>query len=128
MEDADEFTRRHIGEFLTPPFDVDRLDELGEWASKSFTAEGAGWKMACVDIVLSGLGWVSLTGAGSIRVRIWTPRGVGVFTREALMPFEVRTSGVSRYTGTNAVNVREASKTARKRKARRFLNEEKQTF
>jgi hypothetical protein len=127
-EDAEEFTRRHVGGLLSPPYEPARWEALGEWSSKSFTAQGDGWKHACVDIVLSGLGWVSLTGVGTIRVRIWAPRGVGVFTREALMPFEVKNSGVSRYTGSSAVNVREAGKAARKRRSRRHAGEDDDPF
>jgi 30S ribosome assembly GTPase len=118
-ENADEFAAAHVGELLTPPYNADRLEELGEWSSKTFTADGTGWKRACVDIVLSGLGWVSVTGAGSVRLKVCAPKGVGVFTRDPLMPFEVRVSGASRYTGTRAINAREANKAERKRKDRR---------
>lgn len=118
-ENADDFTVAHVGELLTPPYNADRLEELGEWSSKTFTAEGTGWKRACVDIVLSGLGWVSVTGAGDIRLKVCAPKGVGVFTRDSLMPFEVRVSGASRYTGTRSINTREANKAERKKKDRR---------
>lgn len=115
VEGADEFTLRHIGELLTPPYLEDRFLHLGEWTSKSFTAEGESWKKSCVDIVLSGLGWISVTGPGSVRLRVWVPRGVGVFTREPLMPFEAET-GVSTYTGTAAVNRKQIRRTSRKRR------------
>jgi 30S ribosome assembly GTPase len=118
-EGADSFAAAHVGELLTPPYDADRLEELGEWSSKTFTAEGAGWKRACVDVVLSGLGWVSVTGAGNVRLRVCAPKGVGVFTRDALMPFEVKASGASRYTGTRAINAREENRAERKKKERR---------
>lgn len=120
VEAADEFTNAHVGALLTPPYTTERLEGLGEWTSKTFTAEGEGWKRACVDIVLSGLGWVSVTGAGSVKIRVWAPKGVGVFTRDALMPFEVRVSGASRYTGSRAINTREVNKATRKRKNRRL--------
>lgn len=127
-EEAEEFTRKHVGELLTPPFSATRLEELGEWSSKSFTAHGAGWERACIDIVLSGLGWVSLTGVGPIRVKISAPRGVGVFTREPLMPFEVRSTGVGKYTGTRTVNTRELAQAERRRKARRYAAEDADYF
>jgi len=102
---AEEFLLKHTGELLTPPFNEERLGELGQWTSKSFTAQGDGWKRASVDIVLSGLGWVSITGPGSVKLRVNSPYGMGVFTREALMPFEVQ-AGASKYTGARAVNRR----------------------
>lgn len=115
VEGAEEFALRHVGELLTPPYSEDRFVNLGEWTSKSFTAEGGGWKKSCVDIVLSGLGWISVTGPGSVRLRVWVPRGVGVFTREPLMPFEAET-GVSKYTGTAAVNKKQMRKATERRR------------
>lgn len=112
---AHEFLHRHVGDFLTPPFSEEGLEKLGEWTSKSFTAEGQSWKKSCVDIVLSGLGWISVTGPGKVRLRIWVPRGVGVFTREPLMPFETDV-GVSKYTGSTAVNRKQMRKSSKKRK------------
>ncbi|KAI0561655.1 50S ribosome-binding GTPase [Gracilaria domingensis] len=111
-EDALEFTKKHAGALLKPPSSLEAFERLGEWTSKSFTATGEGWKRSCADIVLSGLGWVALTGAGDITVRICVPRGVGVFTRESLMPFETQ-KGVSSYTGATAVNKKQLRKKRR---------------
>lgn len=102
-DDAEEFTKRHVGKMLTPPSSPEAYERLGEWTSKTLSAEGIGWKKACMDIVLSGLGWVALTGAGPIQIRVWVPRDVGVFAREPLLPFEL-SSGVSTFTGTRTVN------------------------
>lgn len=102
-EDAEEFTKRHVGKMLTPPSTLEAYDRLGEWTSKTISMDGTGWKKSCTDIVLSGLGWIAITGAGPIQIRVWIPRDVGVFTREPLMPFELN-SGVSTFTGTRAVN------------------------
>lgn len=114
-DDAESFMARHSGEMLTPPFSPEGFGSLGEWTSKSFTAEGDSWKRACVDIVFSGLGWVAVTGPGSVRIKVCVPKGVGVFTREALMPFEAK-AGVSKYTGTTSVNRKQINKAARVRK------------
>lgn len=127
-ENADDFTARHVGDLLFPPLSKERLEELGEWSSKTFTAEGEGWKRAALDIVLSGLGWVAVTGVGSIRLKVCAPKGVGVFTRDALMPFELATTGAAKYTGSYAVNTREAKKSARKRKERRYSLEDADYF
>lgn len=115
IENSVEFAQRHVGELLTPPYSEEGLSRLGEWTAKTFTGTGDSWKKASVDIVFSGLGWVAMTGPGSVRLRLCVPQGVGVFTREPLMPFEVQ-SGVSRYTGTNAVNKRQQKRAMKKRK------------
>lgn len=117
-EGADDFTRRHIGKLLAPPFSEERYDTLGKWVSKSCLVNGAGWKEAAIDVVFSGLGWVSITGVGSLKIRICVPKGVGVFTREALMPYEVR-QGAAYYTGSGAVNKRKETRAQRQRKRNR---------
>lgn len=109
LDDAANFTERHIGGLLKPPSSPEAFERLGEWTGKSLTAEGEGWKRSCLDIVFSGLGWVAVTGSGSMQVRVCVPRGVGVFTREALMPFETQ-KGVSSYTGSVAVNRKQLRK------------------
>lgn len=109
IEKGEEFVQRHVGELLTPPYSKEGFSQLGNWTTKTFTAKGEGWKKASVDIVFSGLGWIAVTGPGSVRIRLWAPQGVGVFTREPLMPFEVQ-KGVSKYTGTSAVNKKRQEK------------------
>lgn len=115
LENSTEFVQRHVGELLTPPYSEEGFSRLGEWTTKTFTATGEGWKKASVDVVFSGLGWIAVTGPGSVRLRLCVPQGVGVFTREPLMPFEVQ-NGISKYTGTAAVNKKQQRKAMRKRK------------
>lgn len=43
---------------------------------------------AAADVVIAGLGWVSVTGAGPVTLRVWAPRGVLVMAREPLLPYE----------------------------------------
>lgn len=105
IEGAEEFLEKHVGELLVPPFDNERLQSMGQWTTKTFTAKGDGWKKASVDVVLSGLGWVAITGPGSVKLRVNVPYGMGVFTRDALMPFEAQ-AGVSKYTGSRGLNPR----------------------
>lgn len=113
-EGAEEFTTKHCGGILTPPFQPERLKTFGPWSSKTLNVSGAGWKKATVDIVFSGLGWVSITGVGEIKIRISAPEVVRIFARDALMPFEIE-KGASRFTGGHAVNPR--SKPRRPRRA-----------
>eukprot|EP00177_Eucheuma_denticulatum_P006089 GFKZ01011102.1.p1 GENE.GFKZ01011102.1~~GFKZ01011102.1.p1 ORF type:complete len:646 (+),score=82.36 GFKZ01011102.1:322-2259(+) len=114
-ENSAEFARQHVGGLLTPPYSEEGLEQLGEWTTKTFSMVGEGWRKASVDVVFSGLGWIAVTGPGPVKLRVCVPQGVGVFTREPLMPFEAQT-GVSKYTGTRAVNRKAQNKTAKKRR------------
>jgi len=55
----------------------------------SFT--GKGWREACVDIVFPGLGWVGLTGVGSVRVAVHCPDhkiGQPITRNEPFLPYD----------------------------------------
>lgn len=67
-ERADEFLQKHIGTLVYPPSTPERLAELGPFESHEFEIQGEGWKTSCVDIVISGLGWISVTGALNCKV------------------------------------------------------------
>lgn len=56
--------------------------------SKDLLVNGVDAKTACVDVVLSSSGWVSVTGTqnNSYVLRGWTPEGRGVFLRSPLLP------------------------------------------
>ncbi|CAM9856179.1 unnamed protein product, partial [Phaeothamnion confervicola] len=99
---ADDFLQTHIGKLVFPPYTPERLAELGPMEAADFAVAGAGWRRAAVDIVLGGLGWVSLTGAGDARIRVTAPRGVMVAAREPLMPFEARET-TAKFTGSQVV-------------------------
>ena len=47
-----------------PPsiYRYERLQELGPFREHTFSIDGRGWDEAAVDVVLPGLGWVSITG------------------------------------------------------------------
>jgi len=58
---------------------------------------------------------VSFTGPGRATWRVSAPKGVGIFTREALLPYEVQ-AGVARYTGSKPINKKLEHKKAARRK------------
>ena len=60
---------------------------------------GEGWVKSSTDIVIAGLGWVTITGSGSCTVRVRVPRGVDVALRPALLPYESSHSTAS-FTGS----------------------------
>jgi hypothetical protein len=101
---APEFIEKHVGEMLTPPLapGKERMEQIGEFEDHLVTIEGTGWKEAAADIALTGLGWVSVMGAGTATVKISVPKGIGVAVRPPLMPFDVWESA-AKYTGGRAV-------------------------
>jgi hypothetical protein len=112
---ADEFVQNHVGGMLTPPLGSERMKQIGEFDSHIIDIEGAGWKEAAADITLAGLGWVAVTGAGSVKVNISMPKGIGVSVRPPLMPFDIW-EVAAKYTGSRAVRKSTKSKTGKRRK------------
>lgn len=55
---------------------------------ESYQIEGYTRAEAICDIAISGLGWVSLTGVGNIKVSVHVPKVLQIYIREPLMPFE----------------------------------------
>jgi ribosome biogenesis GTPase A len=113
---ADEFRENHAGGLLTPPLEpgAKRLQEIGEFESHVVEIDGAGWKEAAADISLTGLGWVAVTGAGPVQVKISVPKGIGVSIRPPLMPFDIW-EVAAKYTGGKAVRKSTKSKTGKRR-------------
>eukprot|EP00571_Detonula_confervacea_P016555 CAMPEP_0172311058 /NCGR_PEP_ID=MMETSP1058-20130122/13655_1 /TAXON_ID=83371 /ORGANISM="Detonula confervacea, Strain CCMP 353" /LENGTH=797 /DNA_ID=CAMNT_0013024115 /DNA_START=136 /DNA_END=2529 /DNA_ORIENTATION=- len=114
---ADEFTAKHVGEFLTPPCNPgpERMEEIGEFEYHEIEIKGEGWKQAAADITLRGLGWVAVTGAGVAKVRIGVPAGIGISVRPPLMPFDVW-EATAKYTGGRAVRKSGKTKGGKRRK------------
>lgn len=107
---ADNFIETHVGTILTPPLEPGpkRMEDIGEFEYHDIEIDGSGWKEAAADIALRGLGWVSVTGAGTAKVRISLPKGIGFSVRPPLMPFDVW-EATAKYTGGRAV--RKSTKT-----------------
>jgi len=64
--------------------------------SQDFTVKGVGWDTSAADVVLSNIGWVSVTaGSGSlVSLKAHTPNGIGLDIREpALLPTSVNKRG-----------------------------------
>ena len=64
--------------------------------SQDFTIKGIGWGTSAADVVLSSVGWVSVTaGIGSlVTVKAHTPNAVGLHIRQpALLPTSVQRRG-----------------------------------
>jgi hypothetical protein len=113
---ADDFVANHAGGMLTPPFEPgpERIADIGPLESHVVDIEGAGWKEAAADITLTGLGWVSVTGAGNAKVKISVPKGIGFTVRPPLMPFDMW-EVASKYTGGRSVRKTTKSKSGKRR-------------
>ena len=77
---------KHVGGLLSPPASRERLDELGAFREETFTLKGRGWDEVATDLVLPGLGWVSVTGCGECTVGVSVPESVQVTRREPMLP------------------------------------------
>ena len=114
---ADDFVQKHIGEMLTPPLQpgLERLEQMGEFEEHVVDIQGMGWKEAAADIALTGLGWVAVTGAGSAKVKISVPKGIGISVRPPLMPYDIWET-TARYTGSRAVRRTKKSASGKRRR------------
>jgi 30S ribosome assembly GTPase len=78
IEKADELYRDHLGELLYPPGDQTKK-ELPALIGHELRI-----KEEKMDIVFSGLGWVTVSGKGTT-VKAYAPEGVGVSIRKSLI-------------------------------------------
>lgn len=78
LEKADELYRNHVGEMLTPPR-TEQLDEFPEIVRREFMI-----KEEKIDIVFSGLGWVTVNEPGA-KIAAYVPKGVNVMIRKSLI-------------------------------------------
>ena len=83
---------KHGGGLLTPLFEADRVKEFPLVESYSFDVTGEGWMRASYDLVFPGLGWISFTGVGSIKISTLSVKGLVPILRPSIMPFEAHSS------------------------------------
>ena len=76
---AEELYQNHLGELLSPP-SKEEAEQLPKWVKHQFTIP-AGQK---VDIVVSGLGWIAISGDRT-SVDVYAPKGIGIHLRDALV-------------------------------------------
>lgn len=78
LENADELYKNHAGELLTPPR-PDQLEEFPKLIPHEFSL-----KEGKMDIVFSGLGWVTVNEPGA-KIVAHVPKGVNVIVRKSLI-------------------------------------------
>ncbi|ORO78457.1 ribosome biogenesis GTPase YqeH [Streptococcus oralis] len=76
LEGASAFYGKHLGTLLTPPNNKEKED-FPKLVQHVFTIKDK------TDLVISGLGWIRVTGTA--KVAVWAPEGVAVVTRKAII-------------------------------------------
>lgn len=76
LSNADELYAKHLGELLSPP-SPDEIKLLPKLIKHSFRVDEK------TDIVISGLGWVTIDNDSIVDV--YVPKGIGVHSRKALI-------------------------------------------
>jgi len=79
LSNAESMYEKHLGELLSPPT-IDEAKTMPKQAKHSFNITGK----SKVDIVISGLGWVTVDGDRT-NVDVYVPKGIGVHIRKALI-------------------------------------------
>jgi len=76
LEGASDFYDKHLGTLLTPPNSKEKED-FPKLVQHVFTIKDK------TDLVISGLGWIRVTGTA--KVAVWAPEGVAVVARKAII-------------------------------------------
>ena len=76
LEGASAFYDKHLGSLLTPPNSKEKED-FPKLVEHVFNIKDK------TDLVISGLGWIRVTGTA--KVAVWAPEGVAVVTRKAII-------------------------------------------
>ena len=82
-ENAEKKQSQAVGDKLYPPVDREDMPHL---VPSEFLINGQGWKKSSEDVAIAGLGWVALGVSGQCKIRVWAPKSVLLYQREALMP------------------------------------------
>ncbi|MFO1443382.1 ribosome biogenesis GTPase YqeH [Bacillus sp. Bva_UNVM-123] len=78
LENADELYLNHAGKLLTPPR-IEQMDTFPHLVKHEFNV-----KEGKVDIVFSGLGWITINEPGA-KVAAYVPKGVNALIRRSLI-------------------------------------------
>ncbi|PHJ18582.1 hypothetical protein CSUI_007589 [Cystoisospora suis] len=97
---AADLLKRKACTFLYPPHLPDGFDKIQPLV-KHRVKVYAGSNCAYDDISIAGLGWVSISGgsAGMKELDVWAPEGVKIFRRPAMLPLQLRITGVEEFHG-----------------------------
>ncbi|MDU6765991.1 MAG: GTPase, partial [Gemella haemolysans] len=79
LSNADQLFEKHLGTLLKPPFE-DNISIFNNQVKKSFIIDSR--KM---DIVISGLGWITVNSDSGCKIDIHVPEEIEVFVRESII-------------------------------------------
>jgi ribosome biogenesis GTPase A len=95
---AENIFNKHAGTLLRPCL-TKNLDEL-KLVKHVFNLKCDVFSLLNFDIVISGLGWFSISGKGLVSLEVHLPEGVDIHIRtKPLMPYEIKTRGVKKFFG-----------------------------
>ncbi|KAJ8598616.1 hypothetical protein CTAYLR_003037 [Chrysophaeum taylorii] len=101
----------HVGTLVKPPFSIERYREIPR-DTFVFDVEGVGFDRAAKDVVLSGIGWFSVTGSGACRLRVRAP---AADLRDPLLPFEAK-NAASKFTGGRVLKQQQQQRRSRSKR------------
>ena len=79
LSNADELFEKHLGTLLKPPFE-DNISIFKNQVKKNFKIDDRK-----IDIVISGLGWITVNSDSGCEIDIYVPEEIEVFVRESII-------------------------------------------
>lgn len=79
LENADALFEKHLGEMLSPPF-KENLSIFSKQVKKTIKIENRK-----TDIVISGLGWITINSDKGCVIDMLAPEEIEIFTRESII-------------------------------------------
>lgn len=79
LSNADTLFEKHLGTLLKPPFE-DNISIFKNQVKKSFKIDDKK-----IDIVISGLGWITVNSDSGCEIDIYVPEEIEVFVRESII-------------------------------------------
>ena len=79
LSNADALFEKHLGTLLKPPFE-DNISIFKNQVKKSFKIDDKK-----IDIVISGLGWITVNSDSGCEIDIYVPEKIEVFVRESII-------------------------------------------
>lgn len=95
---CEETFEKHAGKRLRPIINTNYL-EL-QLRTHVFNLECDKQTLSNYDIIISGLGWFSISGKGFVQLHLNAPEQVKIFLRnKPIMPYELQKLGIKKFTG-----------------------------
>ncbi|OEH77134.1 hypothetical protein cyc_05762 [Cyclospora cayetanensis] len=110
---ATDLLRRKACAFLYPPHLPEGFQRLQPLVRHRVKVYSSG-SMPQDDLSIGGLGWMSVGGSGSKLLDVWLPKGVKLFRRPAMIPSQIKRTGVTHFKG-KSMRARGPRISARKR-------------